>query len=94
VAAHDGSSACLALAPRTRTELEQSTGKPCEQGLFDEDVPAVSAAETVSVFGTMAQVRYGNETTFLTRFQSGWKVLAAGCTPTTAGRFDCQISGG
>ena len=74
--------------------VEQSAQRPCPQGLFDEGLRAVRDPTEARVFGTMAQVRYRSETVFLTRFRDGWKVMAAGCTPAAAERYDCRIQGG
>ncbi|HEX6151199.1 hypothetical protein [Nocardioides sp.] len=94
VATGDGVRACALLAPRTRSELEQSSGDPCAEAIRAERVPQVEAPEDVRAFGTMAQVRYAAETTFLTRFQDGWLVVAASCVPGPADVYDCQITGG
>jgi ketosteroid isomerase-like protein len=94
VADHDGRVACDLLAPDTVHELEQASQKPCVEGLFDENLPAVREPEEVRAYGTMAQVRYGGETVFLARFPDGWRVMAAGCTPAAAERYDCQVKGG
>ena len=93
-ASADGATACESLAPRTKRELEQSAGEPCARALLGEDLPVVGKPSKVEVFGTEAQVDYGDETTFLARFQGGWKVTAAGCTPRTGMPYDCTISGG
>jgi hypothetical protein len=90
----DGTSACAELAPRTRSELEQSAGKPCPEAVLAEDVPQVGAPEDVRVFGTQAEVTWDGETTFLARFQGGWKVMAAACTARPDQPYDCSISGG
>jgi hypothetical protein len=92
VAAGDGEHACAALAPASQSELEQSAGKPCAQAVLDEDVPEVADPQEIEVFGTMAQVRFAGETTFLTRFEDGWRVVAAACKPTRT-RYDCSIQG-
>jgi hypothetical protein len=94
VADHDGRVACDLLAPESVDELEQSAQKPCAEALFDEDLPAVGEPEDVRAYGTMAQVGYDGETVFLTRFPNGWRVMAAGCTPAAAERYDCQVKGG
>lgn len=86
--------ACDQLAPRTKSELEQSAGKPCAEALPAEDVPEVDAPIDVRVFGAAAEVRWPGETTFLARFQGGWKVMAAACTPRPHQPYDCAISGG
>lgn len=86
--------ACDQLAPRTKSELEQSAGKPCAEALPEEEVPEVDTPVDVRVFGTAAQVRWSGETTFLARFQGGWKVMAAACAERSDQPYDCAISGG
>lgn len=90
----DWPAACALLAPKTRSSLEQSAGKPCDQALPEEQPIPVGDPERVSVFGTSAQLRYADETIFLARFQEGWRIMAALCTPKEPERFDCTISGG
>jgi hypothetical protein len=90
----EGADACALLAPRTRSELEQSSGQPCAEAIAAEPVPQVDQPTDIRAFGPMAQVRYHGETTFLTRFQDGWRVVAAACTPGPADVYDCRISGG
>jgi hypothetical protein len=92
--ANDGDTACQELAPRTRSEVEQSAQKPCAEAILEEDIPASGAQREVATFGTAAQVRYAGETTFLSRFQDGWHVVAAGCTPAAGDRYDCQVEAG
>ena len=79
LAAQDGAAACALLAQPSRDELEQAAGKPCAQAILHEDVPAGAGEAHVEVYGTMGQVRWEGETTFLTRYPQGWLVLAAGC---------------
>lgn len=93
-AGDDPAVACDQLAPRTKSELEQSAGQPCAEALPQEDVPAVDHPVRVRVFGTQAEVTWSGETTFLARFQGGWKVTAAGCTPQPHQPYDCVLSGG
>lgn len=93
VAARDGTAACRALAPKTLSELEQSADKPCSEAVLEEDLPDVDDPKTVHVFGTMAQVRFANDTAFLSRFAAGWKVTAAGCVPQADGLYECQVKG-
>lgn len=92
--AGDGARACAQLAPKTKSRLEQVARKPCAEAVLEEHVPAVRRPLRVQVFGTQAQVDYRGDTTFLARFQGGWKVMAASCTPQPGLPYDCQISGG
>jgi hypothetical protein len=93
----DGAGACAELAARTRSTVEQSAQKPCEQAILEEDIPVLDDAadpRDVSTFGTGAQVRYIGEATFLSRFRTGWLVVAAGCVPGPGEVFDCQVDAG
>ena len=89
----DGAAACDLLAPRTRSELEQSAGRPCEDAILQEDVPRVSGSSRTQVFGKMGQVAFTDDTAFLAEFAGGWKVMAASCTPVTGHPYDCAVSG-
>jgi hypothetical protein len=79
------------LAPATRSELEQTSGKPCEQAVLEEDLTSPDASARVSVFDSMAKVAIGPETVFLSRFDGTWLVVAAACTPVKAQPYDCSI---
>ena len=90
----DGAAACAVLAPRTRSELEKSAQKSCDQAILEEDIPTVDQPSGVEAFGTMAKLAYGSETAFLARFEGGWKVMAAACTDQPGKPYDCLLSGG
>jgi hypothetical protein len=92
--ADDGAAACALLAERTRSELEKAAQKPCDQAIVDEDLPTVLGLGKVRSFGVAAQVRFDEETTFLSRFRDGWRVVAAGCARLPEGRYDCQVEAG
>jgi hypothetical protein len=93
VADGHGARACALLAPSTRSELEQSAGAPCAVAVLDEDVPLAASMLEVRAFGTMAQVRYRDDVSFLTRVDDRWAVLAAGCAPDRRGGYDCRVQG-
>lgn len=93
VADHDGKAACELLAPGTRSELEQSSGSPCDKAVVEEKIPDAGEVRSVDVFETMAQIHYSTDTVFLARFQSGWRVLAVACTPQAHDRYDCTVKG-
>ena len=90
----DGDVGCNQLAPKTKAELEKSAKKPCSKALLEEEIPKVSEPTVAHVFGTQAELRWNGETTFLARFEGGWKVVAAACTPRPERPYDCSISGG
>jgi hypothetical protein len=95
VAKGDGPAACRLLAPRTKSELESSAGEPCRDSVIQEmeSRPDGPDGEGAEVFGTAARVSTSRDTMFLARFQGGWKVSAAGCTPTPSGIYECVLKG-
>ena len=58
------------------------------------DLVEAGASERVETYGVGAQVRYTHETTFLSRFEDGWFVMAAGCAPAPQDRYDCVVEAG
>lgn len=99
VGAQDGAAACKLLAPPTRSEVEKSSGKSCDKAILDEGVQEAVGAPQVDVYATMALVRWPQETTFVTRYDAGWRIYAAGCSPdpgspADADRYDCNVQGG
>jgi hypothetical protein len=94
VEAGKGAQACALLAPATRTELQQSSGTPCDEAILDEVETPVGRQVDVDAFGTMAQARLAGDTVFLTRFDTGWLVMAAACTrPKQPGAYECRVKG-
>ena len=50
----------------------------------------------MAVAGHSAQVRYAQETVFLSLFDDGWRVTAAGCSRTSTDPsvpYDCTVGG-
>ena len=94
VADGDGAQACRLLAPAARSELEDASGRPCAQAVLTEQVGTSGTATGVDVFDTMAQVRFADDTIFLSRFDGAWLVIGASCTPRDARPYDCGITVG
>ncbi|GAA2506940.1 hypothetical protein GCM10010406_49410 [Streptomyces thermolineatus] len=92
--AGDGGAACALLAPRTRQEVEQSQESPCEEAVTKEGLPAGGEVRQVVVQGQQAMVVTRSDTLFLSRFSSGWKVVAAGCVPRPSQPYRCRVEGG
>jgi hypothetical protein len=93
-AASDPAAACRLLAPKTRAELESTSG-PCPDALAAEPPPVGGRVLDVEVFGLDAMVRLEHDTVFLARFDRGWRVTAAGCVPGPKDRpFTCDVTGG
>jgi hypothetical protein len=88
----DGTRACDVLSPSTRSELVQSSGKPCEQAILEEHL-TIGTMHGIDVFDTMAVAHIGSETVFLSRFDSRWMVIAAACTAVPERPYDCAIKG-
>lgn len=87
--------ACLLLAPETRHEVEQESGGPCAQALLDMEFPPADVPASAEVYGRQAMVQMGQQTVFLVRVGSVWRVNAAGCTPRPSDLpYDCTIKGG
>ena len=93
VAQTDAATACSLLAPQTASELEKGS-RSCQQGLSDAEPPAGGRLREVEVYGLDAIARLDGDTVFLARFEKGWKVTAAGCTPQPDGPYECDIKGG
>jgi hypothetical protein len=97
--AHDGAAACRLLAPPTREELEKSAGQPCASAIVQEGLGGATGRPDVRVYASMGSVAWAGETAFLARYDDGWHVFAAGCTPDPtsprdADRYDCDVQGG
>ncbi|MEV6842963.1 hypothetical protein [Actinoplanes sp. NPDC051411] len=91
---HDGSAACVLLAPKTAAELTESADKSCPEAILDENLPAPGEVTGAQVYGQWAQVRLTGDTVFLAVFGGGWRVVAAGCTPRGDQPYDCTLQGG
>lgn len=87
----DGARACDLLAPATRSELESSSGSPCEEAILEEDLGEGTGDVRVEVYDTSAQVKVGGDTVFLSRFDGRWLVVAAACTAVPARPYDCSV---
>ncbi|MFC9915540.1 hypothetical protein [Streptomyces sp. NPDC127197] len=90
----DANGLCAALAPETRSELEESEKSSCAEAIAAQEIPIGGAVREVDVFGRQARVVLDSDTLFLSRFADGWKVVAAGCTPRPGLPYQCTIKGG
>jgi hypothetical protein len=87
----DGESACALLVPRTRADLGVSQGQPCNQSLpLDRLQGTVRGAD---VWSDWAKVDTESGALFLTEFDSGWLITAAGCTPNGEAPYHCVLGG-
>jgi len=89
----DWAAACALLAKPTRDDLVQSGGKSCPSALAAEAPAPPGPVGAVRVYGSMAEVRTGQDTWFLAEYAGGWRVLAAGCSPDPGHPYDCRLKG-
>jgi hypothetical protein len=74
-------------------ELEGGGGT-CAQALPQRDVPEdPGTVREVKVYGKDAVAYLERDTVFLARFDDGWRVTAAGCTPNGDRPCDCDVEG-
>jgi hypothetical protein len=91
--ASDPAAACGLLAPRTRVELEGAGGS-CAEALPQRDLPEdAGSVREVKVYGKDAVAYLERDTVFLARFDDGWRVTAAGCSPNGDRPYDCDVEG-
>ena len=88
----DGEAACSLLAPAARSELEDAGDQPCGEAVLEEDTGTATRPVEVQVYDSMAQVRFGAATVFLSTFDGDWLVVGAACTATPGDQpYDCSI---
>ncbi|WP_030196510.1 hypothetical protein [Streptomyces sp. NRRL S-87] len=92
LAAAQYAQACTLLAPQTREEVAGE--EDCAGALAKEELPSGRGQAQAQVYGRQAMVRLVGDTLFLSQFDKGWKVTAAGCTPRSDQPYDCQVKGG
>ncbi len=87
----DPQARCDLLLPMTLEQLEEQAGVPCADAIADLP-PAGGEVQRVEVWGGDAQVRLGDDTVFLTRTSTGWRIAAAVCSPRPEGPYDCEVA--
>ncbi|MFE0735927.1 MULTISPECIES: hypothetical protein [Streptomyces] len=81
LAARDFGAACGLLAPESREQLTEDGKTPCDRALRSLELPSAGGARAVEVHGRQALLRTDDDTVFLSQFDGGWRVTAAGCVP-------------
>lgn len=95
----DPDAACDLLAPPTVEKTAEEGGGDCAAGLQSAGLSLGSPAASelsAEVAGHTARVTVGRQTVFLSLFDDGWKVLAAGCerrSDDQAEPYDCAVQG-
>ena len=89
----DGGAACAELSEETASALEQQEDAPCEEAVLGLELPGEGTAAKTDVYVTTASVVLAEGgATFLDEGSQGWKVSAAGCTPTAPNLpYDCEL---
>lgn len=90
----DYAGACVLLAPQTRRQLEEDATKPCGPALADEEPQASDTVRGTQVYGRQALLHLEGDTLFLSQFDEGWKIAAAGCAPQKDMPYRCSLKGG
>jgi hypothetical protein len=83
---------CALLAPATLSALETSESAGCVQAV-GALAPAGGQVQRAVVWGDKAQVQMADDTLFLTLTGTGWRVAAAGCTPSAEAPYACRVEG-
>jgi hypothetical protein len=91
----DGARACARLSEETLETLEQEEMSPCPEAILELDLPAGARASSADFYVTSAYAELpGSDTVFLDEGPEGWRISAAGCTPSEPERpFDCELGG-
>ena len=90
----DPEGACALLSPTVAEALAGDSGS-CAKAVAEDPPPGAARVVRSERYGQQARVVTDADTIFLSRFPSGWKVIAAGCTAQGGGKpYDCTISEG
>jgi hypothetical protein len=91
-AAGEAAERCQLLASATLAALAEESAT-CADALEQVPLGSGEVAE-VAVWGEEAQVKLSDDTLFLTRTSSGWRVMAAACRPQGQDRpYECRVEG-
>jgi hypothetical protein len=91
----DGNAACLELSAVAASSVERQEKRPCQDAVLRLELPGRAAAASSRVYLISAYVLLADgSATFLSEGPAGWKISAAGCTPTAPDRpYDCELEG-
>jgi hypothetical protein len=85
----DTRTACALLTPSTREELATSEGQSCARSLPTDGLGGrIQSSDTWS---DQAVVHTEGGALFLTEFDNGWLVSAAGCQPSEDEPYQCVV---
>jgi hypothetical protein len=87
----DPARACALLTPHTRAELETSENARCGRALPTDGLGG--AVRHTDTWSDQARVDTDGGVVFLSEFESGWLVSAAGCRPNGEAPYLCVLGG-
>jgi hypothetical protein len=84
---------CRELSAAAASAVERQEKRPCGEAVLRLDLPAGVAAGASRVYLTSASVDLADgSSAFLSEGPAGWKISAAGCTPSAPDRpYDCEL---
>jgi hypothetical protein len=85
----DGQRACDLAVPDAASGLESGDSK-CSEEILKLGLKGGTPGHT-ELWGDRALVRVGDDTVFLARWGSGWRVTAAGCTERSGRPYECEV---
>jgi hypothetical protein len=91
----DGAAACALLTEETASKLEGQEKRPCDQAILDLELAKGGTVDEtrVEVTSAIATLAEGGSA-FLDEGPDGWRVAAAGCTPTAPNQpYECELEG-
>ena len=88
----DQDTACALLTSQTRQELTRSEGQDCAQALPADRLRG-GKIRGVDVWSGWARVTVDDSAVFLTEFDAGWRIAAAGCRPEERSPYVCVVGG-
>jgi hypothetical protein len=93
--ARDGSAACAELSEEAVQTVERQEKRPCPDAVLELDLPKGARASAAEVWVTSGYADLpGADVAFFENGSAGWKVTAAGCSPSSPGRpYDCELGG-
>jgi hypothetical protein len=93
--ARDGIAACAELSRDAVQTLEFQEKRPCAEAVLELDLPKGVRATAAEVWVTSGYADLpGPDVAFFENGPAGWKVTAAGCSPSSPGRpYDCELGG-
>jgi hypothetical protein len=95
----DPATACGLLAPRTLEAVEEQSGGGCVRALEDQAAAIEAPGDdptAVDVAGHSARVVVAGQAVFLSWFDEGWRVTAAGCQRRQVDPqipYECSVRG-